>query len=230
MKKITACCLMLLLAGCSKHHSDDGSSQPAVPGKVTLEQPVQNAICTSGTIISDTRSSITFSWDAAANASNYQLVITNLLTHTDTLVNAPQTQATVPLTRSTPYSWHVISQSASSSSTAQSDTWKFYNAGPGTAASAPFPAELAAPAYGQQLPAGTTTVSLTWQNSSSSTSLTYDIYFGTSSSPPVYKSGINTLSLSNVPVQSAKTYYWQVVTKDSNGNSSYSGISQFNLP
>lgn len=229
MKKAVIFLLLLVIAGCSKHHSSDDVIQNLQPGKATLQQPLQNAICTSGTIISDSRSGIAFNWTAGANNNSYQLVITNLLTHTDSTVNTSFTQITVPLTRNTPYSWHIVSQTSGTTTTAQSDTWKFYNPGPGIATNAPYPAELLTPTYGQQLSSGTTAVNLTWQNSTASSGLSYDVYFGTTSTPALFKAGLSATQI-NVAVQSGKSYFWQIVCKDNNGNGSYSGVSQFSLP
>lgn len=47
--------------------------------------------------------------------------------------------------------------------------------------------------------------------------LTYDIYFGTTSPPPLVISGHNTTSFALGLLQSGVTYYWKIVAKDPDG-------------
>jgi len=192
-----------------------------------LTTPVQNGICVTGTVISDTQSSVTFAWNASENTDNYDVFIKNLLTSVTTTQNTTQTQLTATLSRSTPYSWYVVSKSAKISSTAQSDTWKFYNSGPGVVTYAPFPADITAPTSGQIVT--TSTVNLTWTGSAvdNSTIASYDVYFGTASNPPLLQSGVTDSFINNITLTAKTTYYWKVMTKDKNNDTSDSGIYQF---
>ncbi|HVS93330.1 MAG TPA: hypothetical protein VHE59_14930 [Mucilaginibacter sp.] len=223
----------IVFSGCGKHSPDNpnpgGNNPPPAPAQATLSLPAQNSACNTGTIISSTQSAVTFSWNAAKNAENYELDVKNLIDNSITTQTAQQTQAQVTLLRGTPYSWYVISKSSKTTATAQSDTWKFYNAGPGITTYAPFPAELISPAFGQQIPSSST-VNLTWHGSSvNNDPLTYDVYFGTSNTfSSAQHSGIVDTML-NVNVQSGMTYYWKIVSKDANGNSADSGVSQFSV-
>jgi hypothetical protein len=222
---ITICCI-LLLAACSK------DKKPSVTnaGKAPLVFPEQNSLCTAGTILSTTQSTIDFKWDAAANAAKYTLTLKNLLTGNTSTQTTTSTSLSVSLARSTPYSWYITTIPAGSGATSQSDTWKFYNSGPGEVSHVPFPADLVSPALGTTVDATNGKVTLSWQGNDVDNDISgYDVYFGTSSSPALYQSAVTVESISNISVNSGSTYYWMVVTKDSKGNSSDSAISQFTI-
>jgi len=220
--------LTTIISGCGGGKNNT-PQPPSPPAKAVLTAPAQNGICITGTVVSGTQSSVTFMCNAANNTDVYELVIKNLLTSTTSSQSTNKTQLAVTLLRNTPYSWYVKSISGQVSTTAQSDTWKFYNSGPGVAVYAPYPAEITAPIYGQIINAGT--VSLTWTGSAvEGAKITgYDVYFGTTTTPALSKSNIIDSFVNNVAVTSGNTYYWRVVTKDENGNSSDSGLYQFSV-
>lgn len=214
--------LMLFLTGCS------GSKDAPIPSpsKAALSYPSQNAACYSGTVLSTTQSSVTFSWTASENTDSYELDVKNLLTNTTNTYSATTFQLSITLLRNTPYSWYVVSKSGKSTTTTQSDTWRFYNAGLGTVSHSPFPADIVAPGFGQNIAAGT--VNLAWTGSDVDGDIVgYDIYFGTTTTPALLKSNNTDQFLNNVTVTSNTGYYWKVITKDSQGNTSDSGLFQF---
>lgn len=215
-----------MTTGCGGKHNDLRPVLP--PAKATLLSPAQNEACTTGRVISDTQSSITFTWEASDNTDSYELDIKNLLTRAVTTQTTTNVQLVVTLTRDTPYSWYIVSKSSQARAKAQSDTWKFYNAGLGTVSYTPFPAEITAPAFGQNVTASSGTITLTWLGNSVEGDITgYDVYFGTISTPPLLKGGVTDMFLDNVRVTSGSTYYWKVITKSSTGSTSDSGLSQF---
>jgi hypothetical protein len=62
-----------------------------------------------------------------------------------------------------------------------------------------------------------TSVDLTWTSTNEDGDpVLADVYFGTSSTPPLYKADHNALSLT-VPVEKGITYYWSVTMIDKNG-------------
>jgi len=133
------------------------------------------------------------------------------------------------LKRNTPWSWFVISHSVNSTATAQSDTWKFYNAGNGTTSYAPYPADLLTPAAGAILT--TTSINLTWKGAAvdTTTIVNYDVYFGTTATPPLYKSAVTASFLNNINVDINTTYYWSISTRDINGNVTASATNFFSI-
>jgi hypothetical protein len=217
--------VIFLLIACGKT-----ATKPA-PVKALLTFPDQNSICITGTNVTATQSSVTFTWNPSANTNSYNLVIKNLLTTASTTQNTTQAQASVTLLTNTPYSWYVVSTSTQTTETAQSDTWKFYNAGPGIVTYAPFPADITAPTFGQQVTATTGTINLTWTGSAVAPDVVanYDVYFGTTTSPAKLASAITNSFLNNVNVVSKTTYYWHIITRDAAGNTSDSGLYQFSV-
>jgi hypothetical protein len=222
MKRILGFIVILFIVSCGKK-----APVPA-PGKASLTTPLKDQPCLTGTVISATESTVTFSWAAADNTNSYDLSIRNLLTQTEVTQAVATNSATVKLLRNTPYSWYVTSKSAKTSAVTKSDIWKFYNAGPGVVTYAPFPAEITAPAFGAAMEAGTTKVNLSWKGSSvSSNIVAYDVYFGPSNNPALYRNHITDSFVNDVTVGANTTYYWRVVTIDANGNISDSGTYNF---
>jgi len=216
---------LFLITACAKKKQDVVVPDP---GQATLTFPAKNSACTTGVLISATESSITFTWNSSAGTDSYELNIKNLVTGTTATHTSPTNQLPVILPRNTPFSWFITSKSNRSTATAQSETWKFYNAGPGTTSHPPFPADNLSPSFGQALPATTGAVNLTWASSDPDTDIVaYDVYFGTSATPGVYKSAIADKFLNSVPIKPGTTYYWKVITKDLQGNTSDSGNYQF---
>jgi hypothetical protein len=229
MKKISIAVISaLLLISCSKKNTPKPPPAPK-PLAATLSLPANNAAC-AGTpvagINSDNQSFVTFSWAAGSHSDSYNLIITDLSNDSTFLAeNTNATSTTWALKQGTPYSWYLVSLSNSTPDTTHSATWKFYVAGQAQTDFAPFPATLVSPIYGAAVSAGT--VTLSWNGSAVGNNITgYDVYMGTTSSPSVYQSGITTTHL-NITIASGKTYYWQVVTHDSNNNSSTSQVGKF---
>jgi hypothetical protein len=223
--------VFFLLVGCGHKKNNPTPAPVPKPTQATLAAPAQNSVCTTGTILSATQSSISFSWNASDNTNNYDLVIKNLLTSDSTVQNTVQTHADVPLLRNTPYSWYIISESTQTTATAKSPVWKFYNSGPGIVTYAPFPADITSPTFGQSISYAPGTVNLLWVGSVIAPDViaNYDVYFGISNSPTILASAITNQFLNNVPVAASTTYYWRVVTRDINGNTSDSGVYQFSV-
>ena len=231
--------IMCVMASCGKSGAGNSSSTSTTtsttsttgtpaPDAAVLSAPANNSACTTGTTVSATRDSIAFSWNAGNNAESYVLYVKNLLDSTVIMQNTTETNLTVLLSTNTPYAWYVVSKSGKTADTAKSSIWKFYDAGPGAVSFAPFPADSLSPALGQLVTAASGVVNLSWQGSSVGGNIAgYDIYFGTSPSPAIFKSNVTDPFLNNVPVSPGVTYYWKVVTKDTNGNSSDSGLYQF---
>jgi hypothetical protein len=224
--------LLICLIGFSCGKGGGSNPQPAInpPAKAILSLPAQNEACTTGTVISATESTVSFTWQTAANADSYELSIKNLNTNAVISRTTSSTSENVILARNTPYSWYVTSKSTKITTTAQSDTWKFYNSGPGTVAYAPFPAEILSPTMNQAVTASAGKITLDWNGTDVDNDITtYDIYLGTTSTPALLQSNVTASILSNVSVNNATSYYWKVITKDSKGNTSDSGLYRFSV-
>ena len=190
--------------------------------------PDNNTECNEGTVINENQSSVTFRWSNAQNTDSYDLTLRNLNTNATSVTSANTNQADITIQRGTPYEWFVTSKSNSTSTTANSATWRFYNQGPGIENYAPFPATAVNPARGAALSNGGT-VTLEWAGSDVDNDITdYEVLFGTDPEP-VNSLGTTTDTTLDADTTSGQVYYWQVITNDSAGNSSESEIFEFQV-
>jgi hypothetical protein len=114
------------------------------------------------------------------------------------------------------------------STTALSDTWKFYNAGEAVTSYAPFPADMVTPKMAQRITPVAGKISLDWTGSDVDSDIAnYDIYLGTTATPTLLKANQVDSALPDVTVTAGTTYYWKVITRDSKGNTSDSGVFIF---
>lgn len=223
---------LLCLASCGSSGGDgDGDKNNAVPDPVaaTLIFPENNTECNEGNPISDEESIVTFQWNVSQNTDSYTVRLTNLNTGNFFETNATTNQASITILRGTPYAWSVISRATGTNATAQSDTWRFYNEGPGVLNFAPFPAEAVNPTRGSTLPAGTSSVELQWATIDlDADALEYELFFGVSGTG-LDSLGFTAQTSQSVNVSAGIAYEWRVVTIDSFGNSSTSEIFQFRV-
>lgn len=231
MKKVFTLILIALLMSCSSKKEEAATPDPSKvlnnPAKASLSFPAQNEACTSGTVISETKSSLVFRWTVSANTDSYELVLKDLITQQITRHQSTTNSLEITLDRNTPYSWSVISKAKNVTETAQTDTWKFYNAGPGAVSYAPFPAEMISPAFAESVDVQNGQVTLIWKGSDVDNDIVnYNVYFGKAANPPIIKAGVTTSSLT-VDASFKETYYWKIIAVDAKGNTSDSGVYQF---
>lgn len=214
---------MLLLACGGKSGGGDPAPPPPppppAPTAATLKTPAQNSECLDG-------ENVEFSWNASENTDSYTIVVKNLLTTSQISQTTTSTSVTIKLEVGQPYSWFITSSSSTSTETASSTKWKFYLKGEPTNNYAPFPADLLTPKSESSVSSGS--IKFEWEGSDadSDDSLTYDLYLDTSN-PPANKVKTNLSSNSTNVTLDAGTYYWKIVTKDSQGSNSDSGVSMF---
>lgn len=215
---------------CGGDGGDDPGPPPVVekvPEKATLVYPLNNEECVTGVNISATHSTVNFSWSPAKNATSYDLYIINLTSGAEWKYTMSETSTDRVIEKSTPYKWYVVSKSNTSTKTATSDTWKFYNSGPAETTYAPFPAEVIAPEMGQHLNA--TSVNLEWETSDVDGDLaSFQVYFGTVNPPVDLLDEVTDTFINDVSV-TPNTYYWMVKSIDEQGNSSNSGVFEFKI-
>jgi hypothetical protein len=198
--------------------------------KPVLLSPLQDELCTTGSVISLTESRTIFKWSAIANVISYDLVYKNLLTAVSETVTTDKTYLEINLLRNTPYSWYLLAKSSVKEVTSKSDVWKFYISGVGVTSYIPYPAEIISPTYGQILDAPYHKIELIWKGSDVDNDIKYyDVYLGNTNSPPLYKTDLTAAGLKDIEIKSSTTYYWKVVTKDEKGNESDSSIFQFRI-
>ncbi len=228
MKKIITLSLLISIFACSSNGGSDELPVKKDPTAATLIFPISNSECTEGTNKTITESTIKFEWNAGANTDNYSLIVKNLSSGLSSTYNTSQSYYEIKLNRGTGYSWYVISSSSDSSIKPISETRKFYNAGDGNSSYAPFPAESVSPTMNQSISG--TTITLDWSASDVDNDIvSYELFLGTTDTPLSYKTNITDSILNNVPIESGKTYYWKILTKDSKGNSSFSNVFMFKV-
>jgi len=225
--------VLFLLAACGGGGDDPGTEPPPVvvvtpPSAATLIFPENNTECNEGEILNDSQSSVRFQWNASQNTDSYELTLRNLNNNNTARTNANTNEATITLLRGTPYEWFVISRANGTSETATSPTWKFYNQGPGVENYAPFPAEVVRPARGATVGA-TGTVLLEWTASDVDNDLsTFDVYFDTVETPVTLVGTTSETSLETA-ISANTVYYWRIVSRDSQGNTSESEVFEFRV-
>jgi hypothetical protein len=222
-------CLAFLVFGCSKPSNDDGNPEGVgnvgTVGGVKLYFPQENMLCNIGSNVTQTESTVYFEWEANGSG-NYTIIIENL--STGNIIQQDTSSDIIPivLQRATPYKWFI--ESVNGLKTEQSAIWQFYNSGPGVQSYAPFPAVIVAPNMAKSL-ASTNSVRLQWiGNDVDNDIVGYDVYFGTQATPSIFASDI-TNNEAAVSVSSGIIYYWKIITKDTLGNTSDSGIYQFKI-
>jgi len=240
---ITLCITALVFVGCSSSGGDDdtpppptggGDDDPVVipdPAAATLVFPEDETECTTGTVDpnDDTMSTITFQWNASANTDRYTVTVTNLNTDSASFTNVNTNEAEITLERGVPYSWFVTSRANGTTTTTDSAPFRFYNEGAGVENYAPFPAQAVSPARGANLDAAAA-VSFEWSGSDIDNDITgYEVFLGTDASALATAGTATEMTLADVAVASGSTYFWQVVTTDSAGNTSTSEIFEFRV-
>jgi len=225
MKKLNYIFIALFILTAGMSCGEDSVTEDFPPAKATLSFPENNSDCYEGTIVSATESEVTFRWSTTENADSYTLQITNLDSGTSQSVASKTAETKVTIRRATAFSWSVISKSNSSSKTAMSDTWKFYNAGSPDQNHVPNPATLVSPGADSKVKEGT--VSLEWDGSDLDNDIvSYEVYID-NFNPPITLAGTSTSNKLEVNVVEDHTYYWQVITIDAIGNKSTSEVFNF---
>ncbi len=223
---IIVACLALLSC---KQQDEEPLPNLSDPIAAQLIFPYENSECNEGTDITATESTVLFEWETAENTDSYDLILKNLSSSEEEVYSSSQNEIPIVLSRATPYAWYVVSRSNTVSAVAESETWKFYNAGDGVLSYAPFPAEIISPAMAEIINSSSGEITLDWHGSDVDNDISaYDLYFGTTDPPAILSSDLQE-SMSVVQVASDSIYYWSVTTKDEHGNSSESGVYQFRV-
>ncbi len=226
--KIVPTCLfiMALLNSCSKEEDNDIVTVDP-PTAANLIFPENNKECYEGEIISETETDVLFEWDEATNASSYILTITNLNTGSSREIKTDSNEFLIRILRGTPYSWSVKSRVSGSNELAESEIWKFYNAGLPEESHPPFPAEAVNPQNGANIDAGD--ITLQWEATDVDNDIaSYTVLLDTIN-PPVAEAGTSNIKSLNITVSQNEIYYWKVITTDIAGNESKSQTFQFKV-
>jgi hypothetical protein len=225
MKNISILLSLILLLSCKKNN-DLFAYLETYPVKAELLYPNNNSECTEGVPISPLISEINFSWNESINTDSYTLTITNLINKTKQVISTENTNIKFNLQRGIPYSWSVESTSTTSTKTAKSDIWYFYNPSEVLVSFIPFPALNNSPSLGATI--SQNKVNLNWTaNDLDNDIIEYDVYFGSSANPDLFQSKVSDNFIYNIDISSDTVYYWKIVTRDLIGNESISNTFYF---
>ena len=213
--------ILRLNTSCS---NDYGLTFPLVVAELTY--PSDNLLCIDNII--------TFNWrnsdDTLNENLNYTLLIAKDRGFTDIVESSiiTTTEITLTLEKSVAYYWKVITTNIQTSQTVSSEISSFFTKGEGIVNYAPFNAELVSPAENSSISSGI--IDLSWRGSDVDADdvLSYELYFGESSSPILLEDALPTVTF-QVPVDSGKTYYWKINVVDQHGAKSIGQIWSFTV-
>lgn len=192
---------------------------------IALIFPENDSNCTEGVIVSDTQSELVFEWEDQNDNSPYTVHLTNLLSAQTAVIPSDDTTVAITLERGVAYSWYVTGKTNNNSK-----VWNFYNEGPGSQSTVPYPATAISPVSGAAISQTSTTVNLIWKSEDPDLDIvSHDLYFGEIENPEIFVSGISASRHNDIPVIAGKTYFWKIVTKDSVGNESTSEVFTFSV-
>ena len=204
---------------------------PAPPQKAVLVEPANTEECSPIESSSESNNTVRFSWQAADHTDSYQLHIENLVTGNAITRNPTGTSETVSLPKGMPFSWFVITENQQTADRVMSDTWRFYNPGSETA-HVPFPATIIAPKSGSTaIKDANDEVILQWEGADIDNDIeTFEVYFSTENPPEELVATLEANATSQqFGVVSGTVYYWRIVTKDAEGNTSNTGVLEFKV-
>ena len=183
----------------------------ATPGTPSSPSPSSGATGVS--------TSPTLSWAATSNTDSYDI-------YWGTSSNPPYVGNTTStsylpsgLSYSTTYYWKIVAKNNCGNSTS-GPLWSFTTG----AAPCPTPGTPSSPSPSSGATGVSTSPTLSWAASSNTDS--YDVYFGTSSSPP----NVGNVTGTSYPVSGlsySTTYYWKIVAKNNCGNSTPGPVWSF---
>ena len=230
MKKfIYLAAISFSLGSCGGGGGDDPTPPPVVntaPTVPTLTAPANNSLCTDNVL--------NFQWNASTDAEGgvitYQIEVSKNAQFSPLAHNVSSTTASksITLEKGIAYYWRVKATDSKNAASNYSATFTLYTEGVGITNHLPFSPVLVSPALNSVQT--TTTVNLQWTASDVDTSdaLTYDVYFGTASTPTTkVASNIATTSWTSATLQAATNYYWKVVVKDNKGGETIGQVWNF---
>jgi len=212
---------LLILVSCKKEVIPD-------PEPAMLLGPQNNNNCNTAIVVNDQQSQVNFSWQEAQHTDEYELVVRDLLTNTDTKKNSIRLFTSMVLERGKQYSWWVNSLSDQKETVGKSEIWTFYLEGLQNSSHFPFPAKLISPENNAQVSLENGAFTLRWEGVDLDDDIiSYDIYIGIDPDELQLRVENHTNNTISAILNADQIYYWKVVTRDEEGNLSHSPIGIF---
>ena len=200
-----------------------------VPEPSLLLAPSNLNTCNSATRINDLERQVRFQWTATLNTESYNLVVQNTLTGEQQTITTYLLTESIVLTSGTPYQWYVISKSSLTLAEGKSSIWHFYLEGNPQESHFPFPAILLVPSDESIVSLNASNAfTFEWEGNDLDNDIQgYDFYLGTSSSSLNKEREAITSQQVTLGLIPNTIYFWQIISKDLQGNRSTSEIYQF---
>ncbi|MCX2718864.1 hypothetical protein [Lentiprolixibacter aurantiacus] len=215
----------ILFLSCGK------DSPPKPPEAALLVFPERNSECTTGIDLNDVTSQVEFRWQEARFTDTYELRVTNLNTGSTQTITTTALSAVRPLEKGALFRWEIRTRNEQTEDIVSSESWLFYNAG-SQDSYAPFPAEIIFPVSGASVvPDINNEITLQWSGSDVDNDLAgYEIYLDTSN-PPTTLAASPSVSLNStrIVVQRNTVYYWKIISRDRENNTSDTGVYSFRV-
>ena len=200
-----------------------------VPEPSLLLAPSNLNTCNTATRINDLERQVRFQWTATLNTESYNLVVQNTLTGEQQAIATTLLTESIILTSGAPYQWYVISKSSLTQVEGKSPIWYFYLEGNPQASHFPFPAILLAPSDELIVSLNVSNAfTFEWEGNDLDNDIqSYDFYLGNSSSSLNREREAITSQQVTIVLISNTVYFWQIISKDLQGNRSLSETYQF---
>ena len=185
--------------------------------------------CTTASRINETERQVRFQWTVALHADNYELIVQNSNTQERFTSNTELLNASIILPSGANYRWSVRSKSTLTPVTTDSQSWQFYLEGDPQTSHFPFPAQLNVPEDEAEISLNPANSFLfQWEGADLDEDIiSYDFYLG--QEPNLLRLHQAAISNSQITIElsSGSTYYWQIITRDTQQNESSSMVFIF---
>jgi len=199
------------------------------PQATILIAPANLNACTTASVLNEKERQVSFQWTAALHTDSYELVVINSLTNAKYEKSSSLLTESLVLPSGAPYQWYVNSKSLLTAAVGQSAVWQFYLEGSPAERYLPFPAVLIAPENESTVDLNASgAVSFAWEGNDLDQDIeSYAVYLGRAENDlELVQEGL-TVSQVNLTLDSGTHYYWQIMTVDSEGNTSMSAVFGF---
>jgi hypothetical protein len=206
-----------------------GSEPIPEPQATVLIAPADLNECTTALVLSETERQVKFQWTLALNTDSYELVVVNTLTNARYGKTSALLTESIVLTSGASYRWYVNSKSLLSSAVGKSSVRQFYLEGSQDESYLPFPAVLLRPENQSIVDLESSGDFLfDWEGYDLDEDImSYAVYLGkTEDNLDLVQEGL-TVSQLSLSLDTGERYFWQIITLDSEGNTSKSEVYSF---
>jgi hypothetical protein len=206
-----------------------GSEPIPEPQATVLIAPADLNECTTALVLSETERQVKFQWTLALNTDSYELVVVNTLTNARYEKTSSLLTESIVLTSGASYRWYVNSKSLLSSAVGKSSVRQFYLEGSQDESYLPFPAVLLRPENQSIVDLESLGDFLfDWEGYDLDEDIvSYAVYLGkTEDNLDLVQEGL-TVSQLSLSLDTGERYFWQIITLDSEGNTSKSEVYSF---